>query len=83
MPVYRKFNLVHILVQRTFAYDICILPPFTYLMQSQGVAISWRDSVDGGVKGQPTLTAEVKPTDRKQRSNDHDRTTFVNSKDFS
>lgn len=46
---------------------MCIPNSFTYLMQGQGVAISWRDSVDRGVKGQPTLTAKVIPTDRHQR----------------
>lgn len=42
-------------------------PPLTYLMQSQRVAISWRDGVDGGVEGQPALAAEVESTDRKQK----------------
>lgn len=36
-------------------------------MQSQGVAISWCDSVDGGVKGQPALAAEVIPTETESR----------------
>lgn len=60
---------MYILVQSGYAF----LPPSTYLVQSQRVAISWCDSVDRGVKGQPALVIEVVPTERKQ--NDRDRTT--------
>lgn len=31
------------------------------------MAISWCDSVDGGVKGQPALATEVVPKERKQK----------------
>lgn len=34
------------------------------------MAISWRDSVDGGVKGQPGLAVEVIPTETESGKKD-------------